>query len=80
MEMALSARKMAASEAAQTGLVTQVFQTHEELRAQSFELAAVIAKKSPVAATGIKQVMLHARYALPNPGDDSPQAFSLQSV
>ena len=64
MDMALSARKMTATEAAQIGLVTKVYQTQGELRSQAFNLAAAIAKKSPIAATGIKQVMLHARSAL----------------
>lgn len=61
VEMALSARKIPASEAAQIGLVTRICQTQEDLRSQTFALATAIAKKSPVAATGIKQVMLHAR-------------------
>lgn len=64
MEMALSARKLSASEAAQVGLVTQVCQTQDNLRSQTLALAAAIAKKSPVAATGIKRVMIHARYCL----------------
>ena len=62
--MALSARKIPASEAAQIGLVTRICQTQEDLRSQTFALATAIAKKSPVAATGIKQVMLHARQAM----------------
>ncbi len=64
MEMALTARKVSAREAAQAGLVTQVCQTQDVLKAAAFILAAAIAKKSPVAATGIKQVLLHARWSI----------------
>ena len=61
MEMALTARKLSAGEARQMGLVSQICPSKDELQASARALALKLAAKSPVAITGIKRVMQHAR-------------------
>lgn len=63
MEMALTARQVSAAEAKQMGLITEVLATKTELVDRAKALAKDIARKSPIALSGIKQVMQHSRCA-----------------
>ena len=62
MELALTARTVNAAEAKDLGLVSEVLADRSALYRRAYELAAFIAKKSPVATTGTKHVLLQARY------------------
>lgn len=59
--MALTARLVPSAEAMRMGLVTHVCPDKAAMNAYARNLACSIAKKSPIAVTGIKQIMLHAR-------------------
>ena len=48
---------MYADEAKETGLVSDTYESQEEMLAAANELAKVIASKSPVAIYGLKAVM-----------------------
>ena len=61
MELALTARSVAAAEAKAMGLVSEVCENVEALEARAMQLASVIACKSPIAVTGTKRVLQHAR-------------------
>ncbi|CAE7231608.1 Ech1 [Symbiodinium natans] len=60
-ELALSGRKMAATEAYQQGLVSRVCASKEAMMAEALDLAKAIAAKSPVATLGVKQFLNYAR-------------------
>jgi enoyl-CoA hydratase/carnithine racemase len=60
-ELALSARPMDAREAATCGFVSRVLPTHAELLEAGFALARRIAALPPVAVSGSKAALLHAR-------------------
>uniref|UniRef100_A0A8C8RVU7 Delta(3,5)-Delta(2,4)-dienoyl-CoA isomerase, mitochondrial n=1 Tax=Pelusios castaneus TaxID=367368 RepID=A0A8C8RVU7_9SAUR len=60
-ELAFTARKMMAPEAESSGLVSRVFQDKQAMLEGSFELAADIASKSPVAVQGTKINILYSR-------------------
>ncbi|MBM3556528.1 MAG: crotonase/enoyl-CoA hydratase family protein [Alphaproteobacteria bacterium] len=60
-EMALTARRVDAQRAREIGLVNAVHADHATLLAEAREVAAEIAARSPLAVTGTKQVMNHAR-------------------
>lgn len=60
-EMALTARVVGAEEARAIGLVTEVAPNAAALEALAGERARALAAKSPLAAQGTKQAMLHAR-------------------
>ncbi|XP_027711253.1 delta(3,5)-Delta(2,4)-dienoyl-CoA isomerase, mitochondrial [Vombatus ursinus] len=60
-ELAFTARKMMASEALSSGLVSRVFQDHASLLAAAFALATEISSKSPVAIQGTKVNLLYSR-------------------
>ena len=60
-EMAYTGRRMYADEAKETGLVSDTYESQEEMLAAANELAKVIASKSPVAIYGLKAVMNHSR-------------------
>ena len=60
-EMAYTGRRMYADEAKETGLVSDTYESHEEMLAAANELARVIASKSPVAIYGLKAVMNYSR-------------------
>lgn len=60
-ELALTARKMFADEAAQVGLVSRVLPDKESLMAAAFETATLIASKSPVAIQGTKHNLNYSR-------------------
>ncbi|XP_074872448.1 delta(3,5)-Delta(2,4)-dienoyl-CoA isomerase, mitochondrial-like isoform X1 [Carettochelys insculpta] len=60
-ELAYTARKMMAPEAASSGLVSRVFQDKQAMLEGAFELAADIASKSPVAVQGTKVNLLYSR-------------------
>ena len=64
MELSLTARSIAAAEAKAMGLVSEVCENVEALEARAMQLASVIACKSPIAVTGTKRVLQHARYDL----------------
>lgn len=60
-ELALSARRMGAHEALQSGLLSRLVASLEELLSQAHELAVTIARKSPLAIVGTKHHLLYAR-------------------
>ena len=60
-EMAYTGRRMLADEAKDSGLVGEIYETHEELQDAVHKLAAEIASKSPVAIYGLKAVMNYSR-------------------
>ena len=61
MELALTARTFKATEARALGLVSEVLPNATALHDKASQVAAAIAAKSPVAVTGTKRVLLHAR-------------------
>ena len=60
-EMAYTGRRMYAEEAKETGLVSDTYESQEEMVAAANEIAKVIASKSPVAIYGLKAVMNYSR-------------------
>uniref|UniRef100_H2SXE1 Delta(3,5)-Delta(2,4)-dienoyl-CoA isomerase, mitochondrial n=1 Tax=Takifugu rubripes TaxID=31033 RepID=H2SXE1_TAKRU len=60
-ELALTARKMFADEAASSGLVSRVFADKEAMMAGAMELAGEIAGRSPVGVQGTKVNLLYSR-------------------
>ena len=56
-EIMLLGRSFSGSEALRFGLVSRVFESNEQLRAEAFEVAAQIAEKSPVATTSVKTLL-----------------------
>ena len=60
-EMAYTGRRMYADEAKETGLVSDTYESQDEMLAAANELAKVIASKSPVAIYGLKAVMNYSR-------------------
>ncbi|CAM2110389.1 unnamed protein product [Caretta caretta] len=60
-ELAFTARKMMAPEAESSGLVSRVFQDKQAMLEGTFELAADIAGKSPVAVQGTKVNLVYSR-------------------
>ena len=60
-EMAYTGRRMYADEAKETGLVSDTYESQEEMLVAANELAKVIASKSPVAIYGLKAVMNYSR-------------------
>lgn len=60
-EVCLTGRFFDATEAKCVGLVSNVYDTKDEMTAAAYTLAAVIASKSPVATLGIKNVLNYSR-------------------
>lgn len=60
-ELALTGRKMAAEEAARWGFVNRIAPDRDAAVAAGFELAGLIAAKSPMAAAGTKASLNHSR-------------------
>ena len=60
-EMAYTGRRMYADEAKETGLVSDTYESQDEMLTAANELAKVIASKSPVAIYGLKAVMNYSR-------------------
>ncbi|XP_071216543.1 delta(3,5)-Delta(2,4)-dienoyl-CoA isomerase, mitochondrial-like isoform X2 [Salvelinus alpinus] len=60
-ELALTARKMYADEAKESGLVSRVFPDKEALMAGALEMAGEIAGRSPVAVQGTKVNLIYSR-------------------
>ena len=60
-EMAYSGRRMYAEEAKDCGLVSDTFETHEDMLEAATKIAKEIASKSPVAIYGLKAVMNYSR-------------------
>ena len=60
-ELALTGRKFASDEAKDIGFLNHVKPSKEDALSEAFEIAQTIASKSPVAITGIKHVLNHAR-------------------
>ncbi|EAR63114.1 crotonase/enoyl-CoA hydratase family protein [Neptuniibacter caesariensis] len=60
-ELAYTARKLMANEAAQAGLVNQVYSDQEAMLSGVMDIAQQIAGHSPLAVTGCKQMMNYAR-------------------
>ncbi|UTW55215.1 crotonase/enoyl-CoA hydratase family protein [Kordiimonas sp. SCSIO 12610] len=60
-EWALTGRKVAVEETQHFGLMNYVEPSKDEALAKAQEIAATIASKSPVAVTGTKKVLIHAR-------------------
>ena len=60
-ELCLTARAFGAEEALSMGLVSKVLPDQAALHQHVHQVAAAIAAKSPLAVTGTKRVLLHAR-------------------
>ena len=60
-EMAYTGRKMLADEAKESGLVSNVYESQEDMLKAANELAEDIATKSPVAIYGLKALMNYSR-------------------
>ena len=60
-EMAYTGRKMLADEAKESGLVSNVYESQEDMLKAANELALDIATKSPVAIYGLKALMNYSR-------------------
>ncbi|MCW5644436.1 MAG: crotonase/enoyl-CoA hydratase family protein [Rhodoferax sp.] len=60
-ELAYTGRRFSAAEAREMRLVNQVFDSREALQAGVRELAATIARKSPLSIRGIKEMVTYAR-------------------
>ncbi|MFM1875769.1 MAG: hypothetical protein RL266_1506 [Bacteroidota bacterium] len=60
-EWAYTGRKVHAAEAKESGLVNAFYDSKEELLAQVFATAAIIASKSPLSIRGTKEVLRHTR-------------------
>jgi enoyl-CoA hydratase len=60
-EYAYTGRRMPAARAVEVGLVNQLFDTHEDLVAGVLEIAAEIAKQSPLAVWGTKEMINYSR-------------------
>ncbi|XWS57594.1 hypothetical protein CRYUN_Cryun09bG0187100 [Craigia yunnanensis] len=61
MELALTGRRFSSQEAKELGLVSRVFGSNEELSEGVFTIAEGIGRKSPLAVTGTKAVLLRSR-------------------
>ena len=60
-EMAYTGRRMYADEAKESGLISDMYETQEEMLKGANKLAKEIASKSPVAIYGLKAVMNYSR-------------------
>ncbi|XP_056139270.1 delta(3,5)-Delta(2,4)-dienoyl-CoA isomerase, mitochondrial [Lampris incognitus] len=60
-ELALTARKMYADEAKNSGLVSRVFEDKEAMMAGALEMAGEISARSPVAVQGTKVNLIYSR-------------------
>ncbi|KAI8069328.1 ClpP/crotonase-like domain-containing protein [Gongronella butleri] len=60
-ELCFTGRNLYADEALQQGLVSRVYDTHEQLLAETFKIAHSIAAKSPVAVVGTKHNLIYSR-------------------
>lgn len=60
-ELAYTGRKVDASEALSLGLVNRVYANREQMMLEVKRIAASIAKKSPLAIRGTKEMLLYAR-------------------
>ena len=60
-ELAYTGRRMLADEAKESGLVSDVYNTQEEMVNAAKEMANEIAKKSPIAIYGLKALMNYSR-------------------
>ncbi len=60
-ELALTGRRMPAARAREVGLVTEVFDTHEDLVAGALDVAHEMARHSPLVLWGVKESLTHAR-------------------
>ena len=60
-EMAYTGRKMFAAEAKESGLVSDIFESQEEMLKAANKIASDIATKSPVAIYGLKALMNYSR-------------------
>jgi len=60
-EVALSARVFGAEEALKVGFVNYVEDTKEKALEKAFDIARLLAEKSPVAVQGTKELLNHAR-------------------
>ena len=60
-ELAYTGRRMLADEAKESGLVSDVYNSQEEMVSAAKEIANEIAKKSPIAIYGLKALMNYSR-------------------
>ena len=60
-ELAYTARKMPAAEAASSGFVNRVYADQETMLSEVMAVAKLIAERSPLAVTGSKQMINYAR-------------------
>ena len=60
-ELAYTGRRMLADEAKESGLVSDVYNSQEEMVNAAKEMANEIAKKSPIAIYGLKALMIYSR-------------------
>lgn len=60
-DLCLTARRMPSNEAEKCGLVSNVFNTKEDMMKAAFDMASMIASKSPVAVQGTKLNLVYSR-------------------
>lgn len=60
-ELAYTARKFKATEALSTGFVNRIFDTHQEMLSEVMAIARQIARQSPMAVTGTKEMFNYSR-------------------
>ena len=60
-ELALTGRKLGADEAEKFGLISEIFDDHESMLNHAMDMAREIASKSPLAISGIKEVINYSR-------------------
>jgi enoyl-CoA hydratase/carnithine racemase len=77
MELALTARTFSAAEAKAIGLVSEVCENSDILETRAMQIAETIALKSPIAVTGTKRVLQHARYTAHPPIPTLPQSHAV---
>lgn len=59
-ELCFTARKFKSDEAQSCGLISNVFESREEMIKKAIDLAAIIASKSPIAVQGTKKNMVYS--------------------
>ena len=60
-ELALTGRKLGADEAEKFGLISEIFDDQESMLNHAMDMAREIASKSPLAISGIKEVINYSR-------------------
>lgn len=75
-ELALTARNMSGAEAESSGLVSRCFSSQEEMMTHVMATARALAAKSPLALSGSKRMLLHARCVCYPPNERTPRGHA----